>query len=265
MFMYQLNQIPTDAQIKKYLRRIIFGKNIFCPACRSRQIIRYENRYRCKRCRLKFSLLSHTWLSGMKLTYQKFWLVLWCWTNQVPVKQTMSLTELSNKAVRYWFDQFRAHLPRNEAILEHLVQLDEAFFKNRTLIMAKQSGTKKLAFEILTTTQVKRHHATYFLQQHVKPKSKLHTDGAGIYRNINRWWPVEHQRDIHAKWEFSRTSEIEGAFGNFRTFVRRMYHHSTAEKLPEYASEFCARFSSPETFKNPLNYLNKSLTLVPKG
>jgi hypothetical protein len=40
--MYQLNQIPSESQIRKYLRRIVFGKNLFCPVCRSRKIVRYE-------------------------------------------------------------------------------------------------------------------------------------------------------------------------------------------------------------------------------
>ncbi len=28
-----LNQIPSEAKIKKNLRKIIFGKNLFCPRC----------------------------------------------------------------------------------------------------------------------------------------------------------------------------------------------------------------------------------------
>lgn len=261
--MYQLKQIPSETKIKKYLRRIIFGKNIFCPKCHSRSIIKYEDRYRCKRCRCKFSLISHTWLNGMKMPYQKFWLVLWCWTSQVPVKQSTALAILSDKAVRHWFDLFRSNLPENQVILRKIVQLDEAFFKKRTLMMAKQKGTRNLAYEILTTTNVQRQHAAYFLKEHIKPRSKLHTDGASIYSGIDRWWPVKHQRDIHKKWEFALTSEIEGAFGNLRTFIRRMYHHATPEKLPEYVSEFCFRFSSPEIFNSPLSYLQKTLCLVP--
>src|SRR3989338_3872480 len=83
-----------------------------------------------------------------------------------------------------------------------------------------------------------------------------------IYKGINRWWPVEHSRDLHAKFEFEHTSEIEGIFGNYRTFVRRMYHHHRSENLQEYVREFCFRFSSPELFKNPRFYLTKTLTLV---
>ena len=85
----------------------------------------------------------------------------------------------------------------------------------------------------------------------------------GVGPTIHKWWPVDHHRDIHRKWEFELTSEIEGAFGNLRTFIRRMYHHMTPEKLPEYVREFCLRFSLPEMFENPTSYLKKSLSLVP--
>lgn len=260
--MYQLNQIPSEAQIKKYLRRIIFGKNIFCPVCRSQRVICYEIRYRCRDCRSKFSLLSHTWLKDMKLSYQKFWMILWCWTTQVPVKQADALCVLSEETVRHWYDLFRNHLPGQPVILEKIVQLDEAYFRETSLIMAKQQGTRKLAYQVLKGS-VQRQHAAYFLQSYVKPRSKLHTDGASIYRGINQWWPVRHIRDLHRKFEFEHTSEIEGMFGNLRTFIRRMYHHCTQEKLPEMISEFSFRFSFPEMFNNPLFYLEKSLKLVP--
>ena len=261
--MYQLNQVPSEAQIKKYLRRIIFGKNIFCPECRSQKIVRYQDRYRCKKCRTKFSLISHTWLSGMKITYQKFWLVLWCWTSQIPVKQSMKLCGLSEEAVRRWFDRFRDNLPQNEAILERIVQLDEMYSKGLALIMGKEQGTRKLAYMFLRSNSVQKHNAVDFLKYHVKPRSKLRTDGAMIYKGIHEWWPVKHQVDIHRKFEFGYTSEIEGIFGNLRTFVRRMYHHATPEKMPEIVREFCFRFSLPEMFDSPLNYLEKSLMLVP--
>ena len=261
--MYQLNQIPSNAQIRKYLRRIIFGKNVFCPVCRARVVTQYETRYRCRRCRAKFSLLSHTWLADMKLSYGKFWMLLWCWTIKEPILQTMSLTQLSDDAVRRWYSRFRNHLPEETHVLERIVQLDEAFFRDMTLMMAKQKGTRKLAWEVFAGTAPNRHHATRFLFHKVRPGSKLWTDGASIYRAIGKWWPVKHSRDVHRKFEFAHTSEIEGMFGVYRTFVRRMYHHHWSENLEEYVREFCFRFSSPELFENPLFYLQKSLTRVP--
>lgn len=261
--MYQLNQIPSERVIRKNLRLAIFGGNMFCPECRSQRVVKYGKRYRCRRCRAKFSLLSHTWLADTKLSLPKLWLVLWAWCRRVPVQQTMALTLLSEETIRRWYGRFRSNLPENPIILERIVQLDEAYGKSWTLMMGKEQGTKKLAYAFVPQRRPVRHHATAFLEQHVKPRSILRTDSSWIYKGIENWWPVEHGTDIHAKWQFGKTSEIEGMFGVMRTFIRRMYHHVPSESMPEYVREFCARFSLPELFENPSSYLQKTLSLVP--
>ena len=73
---------------------------------------------------------------------------------------------------------------------------------------------------------------------------------------------LTHRKDIHSRFEFTITSEIEGIWGNLKTFIRRMYHHVTCEKLPKIVAEFEARYSQPEIFQNPFNYLSKSLSPV---
>lgn len=254
-----LSQIPSETQIKRILRKIIYGKNMFCPFCGNRNIFRSENRYYCRRCKKHFSLLSGTWLNNMKLSYRTFWALLWCWTQKIPIRQSQKLCQVSEKTTYHWFRQFRLHLPEFEPILNGQIQMDEAYFKSLSLVMAKQVGSKKLAYQVLSKNTVNKTDAMQFIHQWVEPKSQLQTDGAGIYRGVEKSWPVKHKRDIHKRFEFGRTSEIEGMFGNLRTFIRRMYHHVTPEYLPEYVSEFCVRFSSPEIFDSPLSYLTKSL------
>ena len=141
--------------------------------------------------------------------------------------------------------------------------MDEAYFKQLSLIMAKQVGSKKLAYQMIFKNSVDKAETARFLFQWVAPKSRLQTDGGGMYKGIDQWWQVKHRVDIHKKFEFGLTSEIEGMFGNLRTFIRRMYHHTTPEYLPEYVSEFCLRFSSPEIFISPNHYLAKTLKPVP--
>ena len=254
-----LNQIPSEAKIKKHLRKIVFGKNIFCPRCCSRKVYASENRYRCRQCRKPFSLLSGTWLNSMNLSLRTFWALLWCWTQKVPVLQTIKLCHTSEKTVRHWFRQFRLHLPEFEPILHGQIQMDESYFKSLSLILAKQVGSRKLAHQMIYKNSVNRGEAANFLFQFIEPKSQLQTNGSAIYRKIDKWWQVGHKKDVHRKWEFGLTSEIEGMFANLRTFIRRMYHHSTPKYLPEYVSEFCIRFSSPEIFNSPLTYLEKSI------
>jgi len=265
MDMYNLKQIPSEAKIRKYLRHILFGKNVYCPDCRSRQVVCYEQRYRCKRCRSKFSLTSHTWLANMKLPLQQFWLLLWCYVRQVPVRQTKELVGVSEETVYDWFKLFRTSLPEQDVILEKIVQLDEAYGKGWMVLMGKQAGTRKVARMVLHESAANREHALQFLETYVRPGSQLNTDGAAIYKGIEQYWPVTREVDIHKKFEFSHTSEQEGMFGVMRTFIRRMYHHTTADYAPDYIGEFCVRFSSPELFDSPLLFLEKTLKLVPRG
>jgi transposase-like protein len=258
-----LNQIPSEAQIKKTLRKIIFGKNLTCPWCHRRDVKSSELRYWCGRCRKHFSLLTGTWLSGMKLNLRTWYALLWCWTNRIPVLQTQKLCHVGEEAVYYWFRQFRLHLPDFTSILEGAVQMDEAYFKGNSLLMAKQVGSNKLAHQVIFKNSVNKTEAAQFLFQWIAPKTRLQTDGGSIYKHIDQWWQVGHRVDIHKKFEFGLTSEIEGMFGNLRTFIRRMYHHVTPEHLPEYVSEFACRFSSPEIFNSPNDYLVFSLKPVP--
>lgn len=258
-----LNQIPTEANIRKKLRRIIFGKNVWCPHCRSRRVYCSEGRYRCTRCRKPFTLFSHTWLKGTKLSLRTLWSLLWCWTQRVPVLQTMKLCHMSEPTVRFWFRAFRLQLPLQEPILNGVVQMDEAYFKHHALVLAKQEGTRNIAYQTIVGRSVGKTEAANFLFQYIAPHTRLQTDGGGMYRGIDAWWQVDHHTDIHKRWEFELTSEIEGMFGNLRTFIRRMYHHVTPDYLPELVREFCVRFSSPEIFDSPHSYLKKTLTFVP--
>ncbi len=266
--MYHLKQIPTDTKIHKFLKQILFGNHIFCPKCQSFDILRFENRYRCRKCRLHFSLLSHTWLKDSRIPLQRFWLTLWCFTHQIPVKQSQDITYLSEKAVRHWFDLFRNNLPQNQELLGHMVQLDEAYFGKfgrLALLMGKQIGSRKLAYRILHSDAPAKVDAIDFIKTYVKPDTRLATDGSAIYQGIEKQFPVKHTFDIHKNFEFTNTSEIEGMFGVLRTFIRRMYHHVTEEKLDEYICEFYFRFCRPEMFKSPYEYLKNTLYLVPTG
>lgn len=193
MDMYKFNQVPSEAQIQKFLRKIIFGSNVYCPKCKSRKVKSEKNRYKCRKCRSRFSLISNTWLKHCRLPLEQLWFVLWCWTAQIPVKQCVSLSRLSEPTIRKWYEVFRLNLPENETILDHIIQLDEAYFggkkKPTTLFMAKQvndTGERKLAYQLIHGDNPCREHAWWFLQSYIKPNSILFTmEQVFIIRLIN--------------------------------------------------------------------------------
>ena len=271
-----LRQVPTKAKMQRELRKVVFGRYLYCPRCGGRRIRKVEQRYRCAKCRKPFSLTSATWLKGMKISLDTFWLLLWCWSSKVPADQAQKLCCVSKPTQRRWYEQFREHIPAQpfeELRLSGIVQMDEAYRGGKkagyAIVGAKEKQGKsakrrKMAFSVIPRPAVNRGEALSLISERVVPGSDLHTDGAAIYKTIEKWWRVNHQSEIHSKWEFELTSEIEGLWGTLTTFIRRVYHHVTKEQVEGLLCEFQARQMYPEWFSSPSNFLAVSLMRIPQ-
>lgn len=265
-FVNSLSQIPTEKQILVKLKRIIFGKKVFCIKCgRQCHIVELtkNRKWRCKKCRIKFSITSINWLKSMKISVEQLWCLIWCWQKKMNVQQVHELLKISIPTIRRYYELFRDNLKLDdfEVVLEGKVQMDEMFVKGGFVIGAKDIKRKKIKLYVKKKKAPDKSDAMEFMFQHVKPGSEVCTDGGGIYRGCENWWPIKHKREIHSKFEFEITSEIEGIWGVLRTFIRRMYHHVTFKKLPKVVAEFEARKSQQKIFENPLNFLKNALSL----
>lgn len=263
-----LRQIPGKVKIRTIFKRLIFGSHVHCPKCGSRSLrrIKKEDRWRCNNCDLPFSIKSCSWLKGSKLSLEQIWLLLWCWQHKFTPENAMAETELSYPTVFNWYAKFRDKIPRELAesvLLRGQIVGDEMYTKECSIIGAKQKGTRNIAMKVLHQKSVTKTDAINFLVQFTKANSKFFTDGSSIYKGIGNWHRLDHTFEIHKKFEFELTAEIEGLWGVFRTFVRRMYHHVTKYKLVKIVSEFCLRFRQHKMFENPENYLQLTLSFKP--
>lgn len=265
-FAHSLSQIPSEKQIAKHLKNTIFGKRVCCPDCHRQMYVQElkKNRlWRCRKCRNKFSLTSVAWLKGMKLSYQHLWCLIWCWQHKMNVQQVKDLLKLSIPTIRRYYALFRDNLQLDyDIVLEGKVQMDEMFVKGAFVIGAKDITRKKIKLIVVREKSPTKEDAMELIMNHVRAGSTLQTDGGSIYRGCENFWPVKHRKDIHSKFEFGLTSEIEGVWANFRTFVRRMYHHITVKYLAKTVAEFEARFSRKELFESPLAFIKNSLSPV---
>lgn len=265
-FVSALSQIPSEKQIRKQLALVVFGRRVACPRCGLKAGVAAVDRarkWRCRRCRKPFSLTSATWLSGMKISTRHLWALAWCWQRKVAVQQARELLGLSVPTVRRWYALFRDNLdPGPGPILEGRVQMDEMFVRGGFVIGAKDVARKRVCLEVVAGRHPTKTDAMAFIRERVRRGSTLCTDGGSIYNGCGKLWPVKHERDIHKRFEFAVTSEIEGTWGVLRTFMRRMYHHVTFAKLPKVVAEFEARYSRPELFVSPLAFFKNSLPPV---
>jgi transposase-like protein len=265
-FSHSLSQIPTEKKIAKELKHIIYGKHVSCPDCgRKNSVVTLilNKKWRCKKCRIKFSITSRTWLKGMKISYTHLWALIWCWQKKINIQQTNALLHLSIVTIRRYYELFRDNLQTDyEVLLEGQVQIDEMFVKHAFIIGGKDISMKKIKLQVKYYRHPHKDDAMNLMFHYVKPGSTICTDGGSIYRTCDKWWPITHKKEIHSKFQFSITSEIEGIWANLRTFIRRMYHHVTLKKLTLIVREFETRFNHPEIFDFPLNYLKNSLSPV---
>ncbi len=262
-----LKQIPTPKVLERTFKKIIFGSHVHCLDCGSRKVrrVKSENRYRCKTCKLPFTLKSSSWLKGSKLPLDTIWLLLWCWQKKYSLQQAMDLTEVSYPTARLWYGTFRDRIPQEklDILLKGTVAADEMYVRGDSILGAKQKGSRNIVLKVIGEKSVNRIDAMNFLQQFVKANSNLHTDGAAIYKGCGNWHKLKHTYEVHRKWEFTLTAEMEGVWGVFRTFIRRMYHHVTRYKLPKVVSEFCLRFRQDQIFNSPYEYLKICLSPKP--
>lgn len=261
-----LKQIPRPKVIEKTLKRAIFGSRLHCPRCHSRYVrrVRTEQRWRCKKCLHPFTIKSASWLKGSKLSLEVIWLLLWCWQRKQSLQQAVDLTGVSYLTARVWYTMFRDKIPpeRKDIMLSGTVACDEMYVRDNSILGAKQKGTRNVVLRVVGEKSVNRTDAARFLQTFVRAHSALHTDGNVIYKGCDHWHRLKHTYEIHKKWEFALTAEIESVWGVFRTFVRRMYHHVTRYKLAAIVSEFCLRFRQDEIFDSPYRYW--AICLSPK-
>jgi transposase-like protein len=159
-----LNQIPKEHQIKRELRHALFGKKLFCPHCGSPQVKKYDNRYRCKQCRKPFSLTLVSWLKGMKLPLQTFWLVLWCWTNKIPIDQAQKACSLSELTVRRWYKKFREHLPCIPFIKSSHISDKLAFKKTKSETLNSLRCNLRCFWDEVQTAVKKTHQFSLFVK-----------------------------------------------------------------------------------------------------
>ena len=259
--------VPTKGTLRRYFKKAIFGSHVHCPECKSRdfRVIASEERWRCNRCNHPFSIKSSCWLKGSKLPLETIWLLLRSWQKKYSLQQAMDLAQVSYPTASDWHERFRDHIPKEKLniLLSGQIACDEMYTKQQSIIGAKEKGTRNIVLKIIHERSVNKTDAMRFLQAYVRANSHVCTDGSKIYRGMDKWHNLKHSYEIHKRFEFELTSEIEGLWGVFRTFVRRMYHHVTRYKLAAVVAEFTLRFRQDIIFNSPDDYLRLCLKPCP--
>lgn len=131
----------SDTRIRTIFRAARFGDRTRCPRCDyARQLWQLEDgRWRCKRCRKRFGLLTDTWLAHTRFTLAEIYELLFWFELELTDHAIARRVEVPYHRVHRFLLQLRraiaAFEDRSVVLLDGEVEIDETYFgpqfKNR--------------------------------------------------------------------------------------------------------------------------------------
>ena len=263
----------TKNQLLLLFKKAILGKRARCGYCSSFKVRRTkDNRFWCRNCRRRFSLKSMSFLKGAKLSFDKIYCLLDCWLQEMPVKQTARLTELSRQTVSRYFRRFRLVAPElKDRLNGPVIVMDDSYFggkrkgkrgrgaAGKTLVFGAldKEANKVKVFELESMDS--KVIATY-ISRHTNRQAKFISDDYSSYQIAALWLKTINVFINHTV-RFKETNPIENVWSVFKNKLKRMYHHATKRRMFEYIKELAYRFNSRLNPDDPFSFIQKTLQL----
>jgi len=202
----------------------------------------------------------------------RIYCLLDCWLQEMPVKQTARLTNLSRQTVSRYFRKFRLVVPElKEKLNGSVIVMDDSYFGGKRKGKRGRGATgKTLVFGALDqqASQIKvfelesmdfRVIATC-ISHHTNREAKFISDDYSSYQYAASWLKTVNVFINHAV-RFKETNPIENVWSVFKNKLIRMYHHATKRYMFEYIKELAYRFNSRLNPDDPFAFIQKTLQL----
>ncbi|WP_245176571.1 IS1595 family transposase [Flavobacterium denitrificans] len=270
-----LMKLNSEKACRKHLEKLRWNGEPICPHCGSQREDHYriltrgedKGRYKCKDCRLPFSVTIGTIFEKSTIPLQKWFMAVFLFvTNKkgISSRQLQSTIGVSQKSAWFMLSRLRnAVHNRVEFEFDGITQVDETYVGGKNKNRGKEKKientqgrslkTKTPVFGMLNNglvyTQVVKNTKGKTLQaiidSKVKKGSTIVSDGWRGYRGLENRYShevIKHNLGLFKKGSY-HTNGIEGFWGLLKRGIVGMYHYTSDKHLHRYCDEFAYRYN----------------------
>lgn len=274
--MYDMTKtLNTEEKCREHLEKLRWNGEPICPKCGSQRKDHYKiktrgeykGRYKCKDCRLPFSVTVGTIFEKSTIPLQKWFMAIFLFTtgkkgiSSLQLHRSIGITQKSA-----WFILSRLRNAVHNRVdfqFDGITQVDETFVggKNRSRNKGKKIAntqgrslkTKIPVFGMLNNglvyTEVVKNTKGKTLKTIIRGKVKggsvIVSDGWMGYRGL--WWDYSHKIIKHNLGYYKsgayHTNGIEGFWSLLKRGIIGMYHFVSPQHLHLYCDEFTYRYN----------------------
>jgi transposase-like protein len=273
---YDMGKIlNTEKLCREHLEQLRWNGEPICPHCGSQRENHYRiltrgedrGRYKCKDCRLPFSVTIGTIFEKSQIPLQKWFRAVFLFTsNKKGISSHQLVRDIGVTQKTAWFMLSRLRNSISNRVdfeFDGITQVDETYVggknKNRSKgkkiqnTQGRSLKTKTPVFgmlnEGLVYTQVVKNTSGKTLKSiidsKVKKGSTIVSDGWRAYRGLEKQYKhevIKHNLGLFKKGSY-HTNGIEGFWGLLKRGIIGMYHFTSEKHLHLYCDEFAYRYN----------------------
>ena len=267
-----IRMFPDDAASEAWFVEARWPGGPHCPKCGSVNVqsgAAHRMPFRCRDCRLRFSVKTGTVMQSSKLGYHTWAVAIYLSLTSLKSVSSMKLhrdLEITQKTAWHLAHRMRQAFATNGGLFCGPAEVDETYFGGKRKNMPrskrkalkgrgsvgksvvagiKDRATNEVRAQVIPSPDAENLQA--FVREHARRGSVIYTDEHGAYRGMTEF---EHDAVNHTVGEFVRgmthTQGIESFWPMFKRAHKGTFHKISPKHLDRYVTEFAGRHNVRE-------------------